>query len=255
MFLVIKKSRLIIAAALVAIIIICIILAVALGKTQTTNAQARKLIPIYSVGCEENNVALTFDAAWGGDKTMQILDLLDTYNMKATFFLVGFWVDKYPDLVLEIYTRGHLIGNHSTNHPHFNNLSKDAMIKEIETTNQKIKAIIKEDVIYFRAPFGEYNDTLIRIMEEKHMKCIQWNVDSLDWKGISGKEITSNVLSKVRKGSIVLCHNNSDNILDALPLVMLGLQNKKLMSVRLDDIIIHKDYYIDNNGTQYKRSN
>lgn len=252
MFIVIKKYRLIIALILLLAIIASIILSVSLTKAQAAGVKPAKLIPIYSVETDKPNVALSFDAAWGADKTVQILDLLDTYNVKATFFLVGFWVDKYPELVAEIYSRGHLVGNHSTNHPHFAKLSKEGMAMEIDNTSKKIKAITGEDVIYFRAPFGEYNDTLINVLSERNMKCIQWDVDSLDWKGISGKEITANILGKAKKGSIILCHNNSDHILDALPLVLLGLQNKNLNSVRMDELVIAEEYYIDNNGTQRK---
>jgi peptidoglycan/xylan/chitin deacetylase (PgdA/CDA1 family) len=125
---------------------------------------------------------------------------------------------------------------------------------ELDTTAKKIKDIIGEEVTYFRAPFGEYNNTQISLLKEKGIRGVQWDVDSLDWKGITGKQITSNILSKVKKGSIILCHNNSDHILDALPLVLLGLQNKNLTSVRMDELIIQKDYYIDNNGVQHSNT-
>lgn len=253
MIIVVKKYRLVIAIILIIAIITGIILAVNVANTKEASAKV-KLLPIYSVDCAENYVALSFDAAWGSDKTIQILDYLDQYNVKATFFLVGFWIDKYPDLVKEIHTRGHLIGNHSNTHPHFNSLPYEKMLLEIETTSKKLKDITGEDVKYFRAPFGEYNDTLISLLNEKGIKGVQWDVDSLDWKGISGKEITSRILSKAKKGSIILCHNNSDYILDALPLVLLGLNNKKLISVRMDELIIQKEYYIDNNGVQHQNT-
>lgn len=254
MIIVIKKYRLIIAITLIIAIITGIIVALKVTSTKEASAKPGKQLPVYSVDCQENYVALSFDAAWGSDKTMQILEYLDTYDIKATFFLVGFWVDKYPELVKEIYKRGHLIGNHSNTHPHFNSLSYDKMLLEIETASKKIKDITGEDVTYFRAPFGEYNDMLISLLNDKGIKAVQWDVDSLDWKGISGKQITSNILSKVKKGSIILCHNNSDFILDALPLVLLGLKNKNLTSVRMDELILQKDYYIDNNGVQHKKN-
>ena len=125
MFLVVRKKKVIAAIVLIAILIT----GAALALHGTLTAQAgNKLLPIYGVENEEGKVGLSFDAAWGADKTEQILDLLDEYGMKATFFLVGFWVDKYPDLVKEIYDRGHLVANHSTNHPHFNELSESDML-------------------------------------------------------------------------------------------------------------------------------
>ncbi len=248
MFLVVRKKKVIAAIVLIAILIT----GAALALHGTLTAQAgNKLLPIYGVENEEGKVGLSFDAAWGADKTEQILDLLDEYGMKATFFLVGFWVDKYPDLVKEIYDRGHLVANHSTNHPHFNELSESDMLLEVETTAEKITAITGEEVKYFRAPYGEYNDALIKLLQERDIKCIQWTVDSLDWKGLSGKEIAERILNKVQSGSIILCHNNSDHIVDALPLVLLGLKNKGLTSVRMDELTIEENYYVDNNGIQH----
>lgn len=250
MFLVLKKSKIIIALILISVIVTGVVLTVEGIEVVAANA-AKKQIPIYAVETEERSVALSFDAAWGGDKTNGILDLLDTYQVKATFFLVGFWIDKYPELVKEISDRGHLIGNHSTNHPHFNKLSCQEMELEIVTTNNKISKIIDKEVKYFRAPFGEYNNELISILSENSMQCIQWDVDSLDWKGISGSEIAERILSKVKSGSIILCHNNSDYILEALPLILLGLKNKGLLSVRMDELVFESNYYIDNNGIQH----
>lgn len=250
MILVVKKTAVIVAIILVAVFIIGAAVTAQSVKAAKT-AAAKKLLPIYGVDTDENKVAISFDAAWGSDKTEAILDILDNYGVKATFFLVGFWVDKNPDLVKEIASRGHLVGNHSDNHPHFNKLSLDEMRMETETTAEKITALTGEEVKFFRAPFGEYNDTLLAYLDESGVKCIQWTVDTLDWKGISGKEIADRVLNNAKSGSIILCHNNSDHILDALPVVLLGLQNKGLSFVRMDELVINDDYYLDNNGIQH----
>jgi len=133
-----------------------------------------------------------------------------------------------------------------------NKLSAEDMAREIETTNAKLKEITNEDTVFFRAPFGEYNNTLIEVLEEKNMLCVQWDVDSLDWKGLTGAQIAERILSRVKNGSIILCHNNSDYILQALPLVLLGLKNKGYKSVKLNELVLREDYYIDNNGRQHK---
>ncbi len=252
MFLVIKKSRIIIAIVLIAIVVVGVILTVEGVQVATANAE-KKLIPTYAVSTDSKNVALSFDAAWGGDKTVKILDILDTYEVKATFFLVGFWIDKYPDLVKEIYQRGHLLANHSTNHPHFNKLSAKEMRLEIESVNNKLFELTEVMPRHFRAPYGEYNNTLISTLTDLNMQCIQWDVDSLDWKGISAKEIAQRILTKAKSGSIILCHNNSDYIVEALPLVLLGLKNKGLTSVRMDELVYKENYYIDNNGIQHSK--
>src|SRR5690554_3576374 len=103
----------------------------------------KKELPIYSVDTNEKKIALSFDAAWGDDYTLGILDILDKYEVKSTFFLVGFWVDKYPEHVKEIYKRGHDVGNHSTNHPYMTKLSDDEIVKELNITGDKIEKLIK----------------------------------------------------------------------------------------------------------------
>lgn len=248
MFIVIKKSRIILIILLIAILVVGTVLC--FNGNVVSAFSIKKKIPIYCVETSEKKVALSFDAAWGADKTSEIMDILEEYEMKATFFLVGFWIDKYPEKTKEIYDRGFLIGNHSTNHPHCNKLTKEDITKEIITTNQKIKQITGNNPKYFRAPFGEYNNTLLESIEELNMKCIQWDVDSLDWKGLSGAEIASRILPKVKNGSIILCHNNSDHILEALPIVLLGLKNKGYTSVVMEELVIEGEYYIDNNGMQ-----
>lgn len=250
MFLTVKKSRITAAVVLLVVVATGAVMTVRGAKAADTSARER-LLPIYGVETEANAVGLSFDAAWGGDKTAGILDLLDRYGMKATFFLVGFWIDEYPDLVKEIHRRGHLVANHSTNHPHFASLSKEKMRLEVDAAAEKIKALVGEDVKFFRAPYGEYNNALLEVLQERDCKCIQWTEDSLDWKGLSGAAIAERVLKTVKKGSIILCHNNSDHILDGLPLLLLGLKNKGLTSVRMDELVIKDDYYIDNNGIQH----
>jgi len=250
LFIVVKKSRLVIGILLIAVITVGIVCAVVGAHAVSASAKER-LLPIYGVATDENKVALSFDAAWGADKTEQLLDILDEYEVKTTFFLVGFWIDKYPDLVKEIAARGHLVGNHSATHPHFNTLSEQKAIFEVETTAKKIMSLTgQKGVQYFRAPFGEYNNTLLRLLEARDIKCIQWTVDSLDWKGLSALELETKVLGKVEKGSIVLFHNNSDHIVEALPKILAGLKAKKLQAVRMDELVLNGSYRIDNNGIQ-----
>ncbi len=248
MIVTIKKKNLAIGVVLIAVIAA---LSTILNSASLAAAvAAARQIPVYDVQTEEKQVALTFDAAWGADKTSEIMDILEEYDMTATFFLVGFWVDEYEELVAEINERGFLIGNHSTNHLDMATISEAEVLDEIVTTSEKIEAIVGYSPSYFRAPYGSYDNTLISTVESQGMQCIQWSIDSLDWTGISGSEIAENVLNKVDSGDIILCHNNSDYILDALPLILIGLQNKGITSVGLDELVLKDNYSIDNNGTQ-----
>ena len=103
----------------------------------------------------------------------------------------------------------------------------------------------------FRPPFGDYNDRLIRTVNELGMKTIQWDVDSLDWKGLSSGEISKRVCSRVKSGSIILCHNNSDHIVEALPMIILNLKNQGYEFVTMSELVYDDNYIIDNNGVQH----
>jgi len=209
------------------------------------------LVPIYSVDTDSKKIAISFDAAWGADKTKSIVDTLNKYRIKGTFFLVGFWIDKYGEEVKYISDNGMEIGNHSANHLKMSTIQEEVIIKEISSVNEKITAITGKPVKVFRPPFGDYNDRLIRTVNELGMKTIQWDVDSLDWKGLSSGEISKRVCSRVKSGSIILCHNNSDHIVEALPMIILNLKNQGYEFVTMSELVYDDNYIIDNNGVQH----
>lgn len=233
------------------IIAIALALVVAFTNSGTVYfGYAYRLVPIYSVETKEKKVALTFDAAWGSDKTLKILDLLKTEDVLGTFFLVGFWVESNADKVKQIYDAGFDIGTHSNTHPKMSTLSKDQMKHELETSMKLISDITGQKVSLFRPPFGDYNDSLIQVAGSLGLKTIQWDVDSLDWKGFSASEILTRVKTSVKNGSIILFHNNSDHILEAIPVVVSYLKSQGYSMVKLSQLVYQDDYYIDNNGLQ-----
>lgn len=209
-------------------------------------------IPIYCVETSEKVVAISFDAAWGSDKTQDILDILKEYDIPATFFLVGMWVDKYPEMVKKIDEQNIEIGTHSNLHPDLSKLSRTQVDLELSTSVKKIEDITSKKVTLFRAPFGAYNNTVISSAEDLGLSTIQWDVDSLDWKGISAKTITSNILKKAQNGSIILCHNNSDHIVEALPSIILSLKSRGYKFVSIGELIYKEDFRIDSAGKQIK---
>lgn len=239
----------------VAMILVAIILAISFNGM--TSAQVffgynTKKVPIYAVETTEKTVAISFDSAWGAEKTLKIVETLQEYNCNATFFLVGFWVDKYPEMVKAIDNAGIEIGSHSNTHPDLTTLNATQIREELTLCGNMITAITNKSVELFRCPYGAYNNTVLDVVGELNMIPIQWSVDSLDWKGLSAESITSRVLNKVENGSIILCHNNADNILDALTMILdrLTMQGYKVVSV--GELISHSDYTIDRNGIQHK---
>ncbi|MFI3166956.1 MAG: polysaccharide deacetylase family protein [Bacillota bacterium] len=210
----------------------------------------QKLIPIYRVQTDEKQIAITFDCAWGADKTLEILEVLEENGVNATFFMVSFWAEKYPDMVTAIVNQGSEIGNHSSTHPHFASMTTEQTEAEIATSTQIIEEISGADVKVFRAPFGEYTNDMITICESYNQTVIQWDVDTLDWKGNSASEIVSRITSKVSAGSIILMHNNSDNVVEAIKLALPILIAEGYEFVTVSELIYDKDYKINSNGEQ-----
>ncbi len=242
--------------------LVCCVLAVAVVLTATGGAAAvtasteRRLLPVYAVGREETDktISISFDAAWGNEDTRTLIEILDRYDITATFFLVGEWVEKYPESVKELSDAGHEIMNHSDTHPHMSKLSAEQMRREIEACNDRIEAITGVRPTLFRAPYGEYCDGLIRVLEGLGMYCIQWDVDSLDWKDLSPAEISSRVCGGVRPGSICLFHNAAKNTPAALPLLIERLQSEGYRFVPISENIYTDSYTIDHEGRQWKQT-
>lgn len=244
----IKTTTKILSLSLIAMILASIIFVTSSGGVYF--GYAYRLVPIYSVETSEKKVALTFDAAWGSDKTLKIVEILQNAGIKGTFFLVGFWIEQNKDKVKAISDAGFDIGTHSNTHPKMSSLSQAKMTEELKTSISKITEITNKPVKFFRAPFGDYSDQVLTIAGSLGLKTIQWDVDTLDWKGISANEILERVKTSVKNGSIILCHNNSDHILEALPLMISYLKSQGYQMVTMSQLVYENDYIVDNNGLQ-----
>ena len=208
-------------------------------------------LPVYSVARTDKKIALTIDAAWDDDKTPFILETLDRYGIKATFFLCGPWVKAYPDKVKIIHEAGHSIGNHSMTHPHMTKIDEAQIVKELTELNDLIEKITGERPTLFRAPFGEYNDKVILTVRNAGYEPIQWDVDTIDWKPErSSQTILDTVLPKLKDGSIILCHNNGFKIEEYLPTLIETAQAQGFSFVTVDELLLKGDTVIDVNGVQ-----
>lgn len=211
---------------------------------------AVRQLPIYCVQRDYKVVSLTFDAAWGNEDTQKLIDILGKYNIKATFFVVGQWVDKYPESVKALSDAGHEVMNHSDNHAHFNSLTSDQAIANITACNEKIAAVTGITPTLFRPPYGEYDDHVISAVRSMGMEPIQWDVDSLDWKEIPADQITERVTSRVKPGSIVLFHNAALHTPEALPGIIEGLLKEGYAFEPVSKLILNGNYTIDHTGRQ-----
>lgn len=215
------------------------------------SAQKREL-PIYSVDRQDNKISISFDAAWGGDKTIAILDILDEYDIKTTFFVVDIWVKRFPELVREIASRGHEIGNHSTSHPHMTKLSESKIKEELKGVSDSVEELTGTRPTLFRPPYGDYNNKVISVTRAQGYECIQWSIDSIDWKNRGAQEIIDRTTKKIQSGDIILFHNDSQYIVEALPSVLEAYKKQGFAVVPVSELLLTGETQITTQGKQVK---
>ena len=216
---------------------------------QTSSNMVKKL-PIYSVQTDENKVALTMNCAWNSDDIDKILETLKKCNIKITFFMVGDWVEKYPDAVKKINGAGHEIANHSDSHPHVKNLSYEKNVEQILACSKKIEKITGKKTFLYRGPYGEYNDTVIKAAKDNGHTVIQWSIDTLDYNGLDKEQMWDKIKNKLTKGSIILMHNGTEHTADSLEYIINNIKTRKYEIVPVSKLIYTDEYYIDSNGVQ-----
>lgn len=248
-FVVIKGKTL---AVLVSLLLIgCLGLAAA-GHNRTVAASAAaRLLPIYCVETEENKISLGINCAWDNGDIEEILNALDKAQVKATFFILGQWCEKYPESVQEIAKRGHEIASHSYTHRDMNTLTREELAQEVTKAMAVLEETCGKKPELLRPPSGTYNDLAVEVIRGLGYYPIQWDVDTLDWKGLSAGEIVRRVTEKAQPGSIVLLHSGAENTSIALPELLRCLQESGVEIVPVGELIYKGDYTIDVQGRQH----
>ena len=250
LYIVISKKVCVTALLLVSVFVFGSFCVASWDKTLTASNPEKKL-PIYCTQTDEKLVSFSFDAAWGNEDTEQLIEILKKYDVKATFFVVGEWVDKYPESVKQLAEAGHEIMNHSDTHPHMPQLSIEKMTEEINACNDKIEKITGRRPTLFRAPYGEYDNNLIDVLSSLNMFCIQWDVDSRDWKeDYTVEKIVSGVVNNAQPGSICLFHNAAKNTPKALPIILERLIADGYKIVPISKLIKYNNFTINHEGRQ-----
>lgn len=237
------------AVSLVVLLVVATLTANAAGAAQAYWTGKRSL-PIYSVGRDDNKIAISFDCAWGVDSTDEILSCLKEKKVKATFFTVQFWAEKYPEYLKKVSDEGHEVGTHSATHSYMSKLSESEIRKEFETSCAAIEKVTGKKVTLFRPPYGDYDDLLIDTASAMGLYSIQWDVDSLDWKDLSASDIAARIVQRTKSGSIILCHNNGLHTAEALPIVIDKLRANGFEFVPIGELIYKENYTIDATGKQ-----
>lgn len=220
------------------------------AQVATASTSERK-IPIYCVEENEKKVSISFDAAWGNEQTDTLLKILDEKEVKTTFFLVGEWVDKYPESVKKIAEKGHDVENHSDTHAHLPQLSDDGIKKELIDCNEKIEKLTGKCPTLFRPPYGDYNNNVVSVTNSIDMYCVQWDIDSLDWKDPTPQQMVERIKNNLKNGSIILMHNGAKNTPEALPLIIDAIKEEGYTIVPISQLLPKGEYYTDHEGRMH----
>jgi len=212
----------------------------------------KKMMPIYSVDTEQKVVAITFDAAWGADDTDVLIEILAEYNVRATFFICGYWMEKYAEDVRKFHKAGHDIANHGDTHAHVAELDFDKNVAEIMNAHKKASELFGIEMDLYRPPYGEYNNTVLQAAQSVGYYTIQWDVDSLDWKKLGADHMYNTVINhkSLQNGSILLFHNDLPETPLALRRILDELRKQGYTFVPVSELIYRDGYKQDHTGRQ-----
>ena len=152
-------------------------------------------------------IALTFDDGPHPRLTHRILEILERYGVKATFFMVGVNVTNYPDAAKAVLAAGHEVGNHTYTHAHVQSMSEDDLFRELNMCEDALDALCGYRPRLFRPPQGMVNVSVEQCVAEKDYTMILWSLDTRDWEQKDTAKIVSRVLAQVHSGDIILMHD------------------------------------------------
>lgn len=241
-----KKKLTIIAVALA----VCAIFYAVNNPSIVGASATTRQLPIFSVRRDYKVVSLTFDTDGDDEHTEALLAILEKYNIKATFFVVGQWAERYPESLAMIHAAGHEVQSHSDTHAHFSHLTPEQIAEELTAANEKIAAVTGICPTLFRAPYGEYDDNVISAVAAHGMQAVQWSVDSMDWKGISAEKIVRQVTSEVEPGGIILFHNDAPYTTESLEDIIRYLLSEGYIIAPLSEMILDGEHTITGSGRQ-----
>ena len=160
-----------------------------------------------SVPNQQKRIALTFDDGPHPTQTHRILEILDRYGVKGTFFMIGINVDRYPEAAQEVLARGHEVGNHTYTHSHLQSMGEESLTCEIEDCEAALSRLCEYRPHLFRPPEGVLNSSVEASAARGDYRLILWSLDTKDWENKNAEVIASRVLENIQAGDIILLHD------------------------------------------------
>ncbi|NBD24186.1 polysaccharide deacetylase family protein [Paenibacillus glycinis] len=202
---------------------------------------------IWELPLERKELALTFDDGPDPGTTVQILDLLKQYHAKATFFVIGYRVEEYPDIVKREVAEGHEVANHTFNHVFFTRgVKSDTIRREIARTDRALVELTGKKPFLFRPPGGYYSDAMLDVAGKLGYTTVlwSWHQDTEDWRSPGVRHIVNKVLKNARNGDIVLLHDyvsgSSMHTVNALRIILPELERRGYRLVTVSELIADK---------------
>lgn len=181
-------------------------------------------------------IALTFDDG-PGPYTEKLLDILDKYDAKATFFLIGSKVSARANTLRRMQSRGHQLGNHSWSHPELNKVSAEQLASEIDQTNNAIKQAVGTKPNIIRPPYGAFNRAVLEQVRQRGMSAVVWSVDTRDWADRNSEIVCSRAVAGARNGAVILMHDIHQTSVNAVPCILDSLKQQDYSFVTVQNLI------------------
>lgn len=206
---------------------------------------------ITRVDRDDKKIAITFDAANAAARTAEILDVLDKYGAKCTFFVIGRYVVNNPELVREIEARGHEVAGHSWDHPDMPSLTNDQILTDFSRISEAFIEVLGHDVTLYRPPSGYSSQRDRAIARALGQEVIKWTVDSRDgFKDTTLNTVIRRVQNNVSSGDIVLMHVYGQHTIKALETLLPWYIEQGYEFVTVSDLLLAGDTVIDTEGVQ-----
>ncbi len=195
-------------------------------------------IPFIKRGpAEENRIALTFDDGPIPGVTDLLLDVLKEHNVKATFFMIGERIAAAPDLARRVLEEGHEVGNHTWTHPHLDTLSDSKVEAELDQTQEIMAKELRHSPRWFRPPYGALRKNQAHLIAARSLGIVEWSVTPDDWAKPGVDKITAKILAETEAGSIIVCHDISQQTVDSMKIILDPLSQRGLVFSTLSQLL------------------
>ena len=228
-----KKVRVITNILIVAILVSLSVVAIPFSGSVSTSTNPNV---IYQGNTNQNKVSFMINVYWGTEYIEDMLDVLDLYKVKTTFFVGGSWLAKNVEVAQEIYKRGHEIGNHGYNHKDHNKISYQQNYDEIHKTHLLVSANLGIEMNLFAPPSGAYNDTTVEVAMSLKYRTIMWTHDTIDWRDKDTDLIIKRATKNLSNGDLILMHPTK-NTLEALGSILAYAQNNGFEATTVSNVI------------------